>query len=49
MIVYPYNWQQNYKKLSSFYFDPREINKVKYAVLDGMVSLKKTKWSDQDK
>ncbi|KKL05559.1 hypothetical protein LCGC14_2604800, partial [marine sediment metagenome] len=26
-----------------------KINKIEYAVLDGMVSLKKTKWSDQDR
>ncbi len=26
-----------------------KINKVEYAVLNGMVSLEKTKWSDQDK
>jgi len=26
-----------------------EINKKKYAVIHGLVSIKKTKWSDQDK
>ena len=34
---------------NGFKIDVREIHKRKYAIINGPVSLKKTKWSDQDR
>lgn len=33
MIIYPKNWERDYEKLSSFYFDPREIINELYFIL----------------